>query len=187
MTKSHPHLLQSTDTIFVVVDVQQSLMRSVCEAERLNDNIRILLRGMHVLRVPVVATTQNAAKLGDVVPEIKSLLPTLLPPFDKMGFSCCSSPGFDSEIRRSGRKQVLICGVEAHICVSQTAHDLAAEGLQVHVVADAVSSRTELNCRIGLDKMRQAGILLSSTEMALFELLHEAGTPEFRDILKLVK
>ncbi|MCX6379780.1 MAG: isochorismatase family protein, partial [Armatimonadetes bacterium] len=101
--------------------------------------------------------------------------------------SCFRSLPFNSELQRSGRKQVLLCGVETHICVNQSAHDLTAAGYQVHVVADAVSSRTELNWRLGLDKMRQGGVLLSSTELALYELMQMAGTPEFKAMLPVVK
>jgi nicotinamidase-related amidase len=146
-----------------------------------------LIQGANILRVPVFGTTQNMQRLGGVVPEIKELLPTFMPPFDKMEFSCYRSVPIVSELQRSGRKQILLCGVEAHICVSQTAHDLTAAGYQVHVVADAVSSRVELNWRLGLDKMRQGGVLLSSAELALYEMMGEAGTPDFKEILKIVK
>jgi nicotinamidase-related amidase len=180
-------VLQAAETLLLVIDVQEKLMQKAHEAEIIYGNILTLMRGANILRIPVVGTTQNAEKLGDVLPEIRKLLPPLLPPFDKMAFSCYANPALASEIQRSGRKQILICGLESHICVSQTAHDLMAAGLQVHVAADAVTARTEINWRLGLDKMRQAGVLLSSVEMALYEMLREAGTPEFRDVLKLVK
>jgi len=125
--------------------------------------------------------------MGETIPEIKELLSPQLPSFDKLEFSCFRSLPFNSELQRSGRKQVLLCGVETHICVNQSAHDLTAAGYQVHVVADAVSSRTELNWRLGLDKMRQGGVLLSSTELALYELMQMAGTPEFKAMLPVVK
>ena len=130
---------------------------------------------------------QNQDKIGDVIPEIKHLLPPLIPPFDKLAFSCLANPAFASELQRSGRKQILLCGIEAHICVCQTALELTAAGYQVHVAADAVSSRTEEDRRVGLEKMRQSGVISSSVETALFEMLEQAGTPDFREILKLVK
>jgi nicotinamidase-related amidase len=185
--KQHPNLLHPDTTILVVVDMQESLLRAIHERERVLKNVRTLIQGATTLRLPIISTTQSAEKLGDINPEIKSLLPPLLPPFDKLTFSCYANPAFQSEIRRSGRKQVLLCGLESHICVSQTAHDLVAAGFQVHAVADAISARTESNWRVGLDKMRQGGALLASVESALYELLHEAGTPEFRAILALVK
>lgn len=185
--KNHPNLLHIDNTLLVVIDVQEPFLRNVCEAEQVVRNVRMLMQGANALRVPIIATTQYAEKMGDLVPEIKRLLPPLMPPFDKLSFSCCESPACASEIQRSGRKQVLLCGVETHICVSQTAHDLLGAGFQVHVAADAVSSRTEANRRIGLEKMRQSGILMSSVEMALFELLHEAGTPEFKEVHRIIK
>ena len=169
------------------MDMQEPFLRNIFERERVLKNVCALVTGAKTLRLPIIATTQNAEKMGDVVPEVKSLLPPLLPVFDKMTFSAFSSPAFESEAQRCGRKQAILCGVESHICVSQTAHDLAASGFQVHVVADAVSSRSEFNWKLGLDKMRQGGVLLSSVEAALYEMLHEAGTPEFRDILKTIK
>jgi len=185
--KQHPNLLHVDSTILVVIDMQEPFLRALYERERVIENVRALMKGANVLRLPTIGTTQYQEKLGGVIPEIKELLPPLLPPFDKLCFSCYSDPAFQSEIQRSGRKQVLLCGVEAHICVNQTAHELIAAGFQVHAVADAISARTESNWRLGLDKMRQGGVLLSSVEMALFEMLHEAGTPEFREILQIVK
>lgn len=186
-SRLHPNLLHADNTILAVVDVQEPFLRSIHNANRLLQNISALMQGANALRIPLLGTTQYAERMGDVLPEIKRLLPPLLPPFDKMSFSCYASPAFASEIQRSGRKQVLLCGVETHICVNQTALELSASGFQVHVVADAVSSRTEANWRLGLEKMQQSGILLSSVEMALYELLREAGTPEFREILKIIK
>jgi nicotinamidase-related amidase len=167
--------------------MQESLVNALYAPEALLANARALLQGANVLRLPVISTTQNAEKLGPIAPPIQALLPPLLPPFDKLTFSCYSAPSFASEIKRAGRKQVLLCGAETHICVSQTALELSAAGFQVHVVTDAVSSRTQANWRLGLDKLRQSAILHTSVEMALYELLREAGTPEFREILKIVK
>ncbi len=184
---SHPYLLHHDQTIVVVIDMQETLLHAIHNGEQLQQNVRTLLQGINILRVPVVSTTQYTEKLGPIAPPIKSLLPPLLPPFDKMSFSCYGSPAFASELQRAGRKQVLLCGAETHICVSQTALELVAAGFQVHVAIDAVSSRTEANWRLGLDKMRQSGVLQTSVEMALYELMREAGTPEFREILKIVK
>lgn len=185
--KEHPNLLFAESALVVALDMQEPFLRHIHERERLVANVSALVQGATILRLPILSTTQYAEKMGEVIPEIKTHLPPLLPPFDKMTFSAYSVPAFASAVQRSGRKQILLCGVESHICVSQTAHDLTAAGFQVHVVTDAVSSRTEANWRVGLDKMRQGGVLLSTVEMALYEMLHEAGTPEFREILKLIK
>ncbi len=185
--KEHPHILKADNVAVVVVDMQEPFLQGIYERERLIHNVRTLLQGAHILRLPILCTTQYAKRMGETVPEIKELLSPLLPPFDKVEFSCFRSLPFNSEIHRSGRKQVLLCGVETHICISQSAHDLTAAGYQVHIAADAVSSRTELNWRLGIDKMRQGGVLLSSTEMALYEMLQAAGTPEFKAMLPIVK
>ena len=187
LPKIHPNLLHIDRAALVVMDMQEPFLRNIFERERVLKNVCAMIQGAKTLRLPIVATTQNAEKMGGVVTEVKNLLPPLLPTFDKMTFSAYSSPSFESEMQRCGRKQAIICGVESHICVSQTAHDLAASGFQVHVVADAVSSRSEFNWKLGLDKMRQGGVLLSSVEAALYEMLYEAGTPEFRDILQTIK
>jgi nicotinamidase-related amidase len=185
--KSHPNLLHVEQTILVVVDMQEPFLRHIYEPERVVQNVCTLMQGANTLRVPVIATTQYAEKMGDLLPQIKKLVPSQLPPFDKMRFSCYGDPAFASEINRSGRKQILLCGVESHICVSQTAHELLAAGFQVHVAADAISSRSDTNWRLGIEKMRQAGVLLTSVEGALYELMEVAGTPEFKELLKLIK
>jgi nicotinamidase-related amidase len=185
--RSHSHLLHPDDTIIVVVDMQEPFLRKIYERERLIKNVVSLLRGAKILRVPIVSTVQNFKAMLDVIPEVKAHLPPLLPPFDKLTFSCYADPGFASELNRSGRKQVLMCGVEAHICISQTALGMIAAGFQVHVCTDAVSSRTVENWRVGLEKIRQAGGLVTSMEAALFELLQQAGTADFREILEIVK
>lgn len=186
-TKHHPNLLNADNTLIVVIDMQEPLLRNIFEADRVKQQVCALMNGANSLRIPIIGTTQYAEKMGDILLDVKRLLPQNLPAFDKLSFSCLGSPAFASEVNRSGRKQILICGVESHICVSQTALELAANGFQAHVAVDAISSRTEANWRLGLDKMRQGGVLLSSVEMALFELLGEAGTPEFREVLKIVK
>lgn len=183
----HPDLLRLGDTVLVVVDMQEPLLRVIWERERVIKNTAILIAAAKILRVSIVPTLQNEEKLGGILPEIASKLPPQCYPFNKMSFSCLADNACASEIQRSGCKQILLCGVETHVCVSQTAHDLLAQGYQVHVAADAVSSRTPSNWEIGLERMRRAGVFITSTEMALYELLNEAGTPEFREILQLVK
>ncbi|MCS6775246.1 MAG: isochorismatase family protein [Chloroherpetonaceae bacterium] len=185
--RNHLHLLHPDNTLLVVIDMQEPFLGAIFERERLIKNVTTLMRGMNVLRIPVVTTTQYAKRMGGVIPEIRQCLPPLVTPFDKMSFSCMASPAFASEIQRSGRKQIVLCGVESHICVSQTAHDLIAAGFQVHLAVDAISSRTEVNYRVGVDKMRQGGVILGTVESVLYELLYEAGTPEFREVLSLVK
>jgi isochorismate hydrolase len=185
--RSHPHLLHPDEAIVAVVDMQEPFLRTIHERERVIGAVCRLLKGAKVLRVPIVSTVQNYKVMGDVIPEVKELLPPLLPPFGKMAFSCYADPAFASEVNRSGRKQVVLCGVESHICISQTALGMLAAGFQVHICADAVSSRTVENQRIGIEKVRQAGGLITSMETALLEMLQEAGTADFREILQIIK
>jgi nicotinamidase-related amidase len=120
-----------------------------------------------------------------VIPEVQERLGEA-PVLDKMTFSCWDET-FRQEIERTDRKQALLCGAESHICVSQTAHDLLAAGYQVHLVEEAVSSRSEANALLGFAKMRQSGVVPASIESALYEMLGRAGTPAFREILKIIK
>lgn len=183
--RSHPHLADAEKAMFVVIDMQEPFLRAIHERERVIANVGRLLQGAKILRVPTISTVQNQKAMGDLIPEIRSLLPS--PPLDKMSFSCYADRRFSTDVDRSGRKQIVLCGVESHICVSQTALAMLDAGFQVQVCADAVSSRTAENWRIGIEKIRQAGGLVTSTESVLFEMLHEAGTTDFREILKIVK
>lgn len=183
----HPSILRQDDTLLVVVDMQEPFLRSIWERERLVKNVTILLEAARLLRLPIVPTEQNADRLGGSIPEVAKRLPSLCVPFQKMSFSCCSDDAFMSEVQRSGHRQVLLCGIEAHICIAQTALDLLANGYQVHVAADAVSSRTQSNWQIGLNRVERAGGILTSTEAAVYELLQEAGTADFREMLEFLK
>jgi nicotinamidase-related amidase len=141
-----------------------------------------------ILKIPALVSTQYAKGLGNTVPDIASMLPDT-PPIDKVMFSCFGSDVFCSLLKRlpGQRTTVLLCGMETHICVMQTALGALRDGYLVHVSADAVSSRTELNWRIGLDRMRAAGAILSSTEMMIYELLRSSGAPAFREMLPHLK
>jgi len=187
MASQHPHILNAQTTVLVVVDMQEPFFNPIFEKERLLNNVRMLMEGAGILGVPVIITTQYASRMGGVLPEIQELLPAPQPALDKLCFSCYADPVFAAEIARLDRHQVLLCGIETHICVSQTAHGLLAAGYQAHVAVDAVSSRTEENWRLGLEKMRQSGVILASVESALYEMMQEAGTPPFRQMLQLVK
>ena len=187
VARNHPNLLHVDQALLVVIDMQEPFLRNVYENDRVVQNVSALVRWATTLRIPTISTTQYAEKMGDVIDPIKSLLSPIHSPYDKMVFSCYGAPAFASELHRSARKQIILCGVESHICVSQTAHDLAGAGFQVQVAVDAISSRTEANWKLGIDKMRQAGVIVTSVEAAAYELLHAAGTPEFREVLKIIK
>ena len=182
---THSPLLRADDAILIVVDMQEPFLRNLFERERVIRNVCILLDGAKILGVPVLATTQYAERMGGVLPEVQERLGEA-PVLDKMTFSCWDET-FRQEIERRGRRQVILCGAESHICVSQTAHDLLAAGYQVHLVEEAVSSRSESNALLGFAKMRQSGVVPASLESALYEMLGRAGIPAFREILKLIK
>src|SRR6185437_14951963 len=147
----------------------------------------LLIHAAGILKIPIIATTQYAKGLGQTVSDVKALLPR--EPIDKQLFSCFGSDVFCSVVKRlpGRRNTVLLCGMESHICVAQTALAALREGYLVHVASDAVSSRTEWNWKIGLDRMRCAGAVISSTEMIIYELLRSSGTEEFKKMLAHLK
>ena len=184
-----PSLLRREDTLLIVVDMQEPFLRGIHERERLTANVRLLIEAAIILHVPVIPTVQYAERMGGIVPEITQVYRdfAVSRAVDKMSFSCAGAEGFLEGIVPFGRRQILLCGVETHICVSQTALDLVHLGYQVHVAADAVSSRSLEKHKLGMERMRDSAVLPCAAEAAVYELLGQAGTPEFKAILKLVK
>jgi nicotinamidase-related amidase len=180
--------LEEENCALIVVDIQQKLLPPIFENERLVRNSQLLIRLAGLLKIPAIVSTQYSKGLGSTVPEISSLLPETQP-IDKLMFSCFGSDAFCSLLKRlpGNRNTVLLCGMESHICVMQTALGALREGYIVHVASDAVSSRTEWNWKIGLDRMRAAGAVISSTEMMVYELLRSSGTAAFKEILPYLK
>ena len=166
----------------VVVDVQEGFRPAIPDFERVAEATATLLRGAEAIGIPVRITEQYPKGLGETAPEVAEHLPSGTEPIEKLVFSAAEAEGFDLE----GRDQVLVCGVETHVCVNQTVIDLIGAGSEVHVAEDAVGSRSADNKRIGLHKMEQAGAVLTSVETALFELLGRAGTDEFKTVQKLI-
>ena len=179
--------LRAEECVLGVIDIQEKLLPPIHEKERLVRNSQLLIRLANMLSMPVVVTTQYAKGLGQTVPEIMSLLPGAKP-VDKMEFGCFGNGEFCSAISMlSGRNTLLLCGMETHICVMQTALGALNQGLIVHVAADAVGSRSELNWKLGLERMREAGAVISSAEMMTYELLGKSGSPAFKEILQYLK
>jgi nicotinamidase-related amidase len=180
--------LDADQCALIVVDMQERLLPPIWEKERLVRNVQLLIRLAGILKLPALVTTQYAKGLGNTVPDIANLLPNT-PAIDKQMFSCFGSDAFCSMLKRlpGQRTTVLLCGMEAHICVMQTALGALREGYLVHVAADAVSSRTQLNWQIGLDRVRSAGAIVSSTEMMIYELLRSSGAPAFKELLPYLK
>jgi nicotinamidase-related amidase len=179
-------MLSQNNCCLVVVDVQGKLAQLMHDKETLFKNIRILIQSAKILNIPVLWCQQVPEALGPTIPEIAELLSDNQP-INKSSFSCCGCEEFNKEIEKLNRRQAMICGIETHVCVYQTAVDLMAKNYEVDVVADAVSSRTPSNKDIGMQRITAEGAKLSSTEMALFEILKTAEHPNFKQIAKLVK
>jgi nicotinamidase-related amidase len=179
--------LRVEDCVLGVIDIQERLLPPIFEKERLVRNSQLLIRLANILSLPVVLSTQYSKGLGQTIPEIASLLPNVNA-VDKLEFGCFGNGEFCSAISvLSGRNTLLLCGMEAHICVMQTALGALNQGLTVHVAADAVSSRTELNWKLGLERMKEAGAVISSAEMMTYELLSKSGSAEFKEMLQYLK
>jgi nicotinamidase-related amidase len=176
--------LEAEHCSLIVIDIQEKLLPPIFEKERLVKNSRLLIRLASILKIPTLMSTQYAKGLGQTIPEIASLLPET-EAIDKQMFSCFGSDVFCSVMKRlpGNRNTVLLCGMESHICVTQTALAALRDGYIVHVASDAVSSRTEWNWHIGLERMRAAGAIISSTEMIIYELMRSSGAPAFKEML----
>lgn len=180
--------LQAEECALVVVDIQQKLLPPIFQKDQLIRNSQLLIRLAGLLNIFTLVSTQYAKGLGRTVPEIASLLPDTQI-IDKQMFSCFGSDVFCSLLKRlpGNRSTVLLCGIESHICVMQTALGALREGYLVHVASDAVSSRTEWNWKTGLERMRAAGAVISSTEMMVYELLRSSDAPAFKELLPFLK
>ena len=180
-------ILRPEDCALAVIDIQEKLLPAIFENDRVLRNAQLLVRLADILSLPVIVSTQYEKGLGKTVAEIGLLLPDMKP-LDKLEFGCFGNSEYCSSIGMlANRTTLLLCGIESHICVTQTALGALNQGLNVHVAADAVSSRTELNWKLGLNRMQAAGAVLSSTEMMIYELLGKSGTPAFKEMLKHLK
>jgi len=178
-------LVVKEQTALLVIDVQERLMPVIHEQEKIFANVNKLLRGAEILGLETIITEQYPKGLGNTCKEVeigegKTLI-------EKVCFSCMLSEPVTEQLKLTNKKALIVCGVESHICVLKTTLDALKQGYEVHVVADAVSSRTAENKQIALDRMRQAGAFITSVEMILFMLLDKAGTDEFKAISKLIK
>jgi len=169
-----------------VVDVQGKLAQLMHGREALFKNIQILIRAANILEIPILWCQQCPDALGPTVPEIAQLLADIKP-INKSAFSCCGAEQFNARLKNLERNQILLCGIETHVCIYQTAIDLLRQDFNVNVIADAVSSRVIENKQIALNRLAAEGADISCTEMALFELLKTAEHPQFRQIAKLIK
>jgi nicotinamidase-related amidase len=191
---SHPGLIRTEDAVLVVVDVQEKLLPAIHNPDFLVGNIARLVRGAAALEVPLIVSEQYPKGLGRTVPELAAPIeeargknPELVRLVEKTTFSCAAEDRFLDAIEGLGREQIIICGIEAHICVLQTAMDLQEEGNLVYVVADAIGSRNPANRDLALQRMQMNGIQPAVTESALYEMLHDSRHEAFKEICALVK
>jgi nicotinamidase-related amidase len=174
--------------VLIVVDIQEKLLPAIANKELLVKNAQLLIRLAGMIGLPILSTTQYARGLGGTVPEIASLLSNS-PALDKTEFGCFNNSGFCTAIKTLPgiRTTVLLCGMETHICVMQTALGAMNQGYLVHVASDAVGSRSEWNYHIGLNRVQDAGAVISSTEMMMYELLRSSSSPTFKELLPYLK
>ncbi len=182
----HETLLRREDTVLVVVDVQERLLPAMDHSEEVLNRCVRLVQAAKLLQIPVLVTEQYPKGLGPTVPALKDALGGIAP-VEKLSFSCTGADAFLDKLEELDHDQVLLCGIETHVCVLQTALDLLDQGIQVHVAEDAVSSRAPENRANALERMRREGVVISNTESALFEWLRVAGSEEFKAISRLVR
>jgi nicotinamidase-related amidase len=180
--------LEARRCVLSVIDIQQKLLPPIFEKERMVRNSQLLIRLAGVLKMPVLLSTQYSKGLGPTIPEIASLLPDVAS-VEKTEFGCFNNEDYCARVKSlpGDRNTLLVCGMESHICVTQTVIGALNRGYLVHVASDAVSSRSEWNWKIGLERMRAAGAVISSTEMMIYELLRRSSGPEFKEMLQHLK
>ena len=179
-------LLDARRSLLLVVDVQQALLPAMADPDRVARGAAILMKAASRLEIPVLVSEQYPKGLGPTVPELAALAPagSVLA---KLHFSCVDDPALGARLRRSGRDQVVLAGIEAHVCVLQTALGLRAAGFAPFVAADATASRTEASHRTAMARLGAGGVAVGNVEMVVFEWLNRAGTPAFKDLSPLIK
>ena len=184
---AHHNTLELTQSALVIIDMQEAFRTRISGFAETAQRIATMVEGAKLLNLPMIVTEQYPKGLGHTAVEIKAVLPSGLEIIEKRTFSSCGAPQFQTQLERAGTKQVLVCGIEAHICVNQTVHDLLARGLQVHLLTECISARSENNKEVAIAKMQISGAIPSSLEMALFELMRDAKHDQFKGIQKLIK
>jgi nicotinamidase-related amidase len=180
--------IEAAESAFVLVDVQERLCPHMANAELLRRRLEVLLKGLTLLNVPIIVTQQYTKGLGPTIPSLQECLPPdSRIPVEKLAFGCCDEAAFRERLGALGRHQVILAGIEAHVCVLQTVLGLRERSYGPVVVADAVSSRGELDRELALRRMEHEGAIITTTESLLFELTRAAGTDTFRAISRLVK
>ena len=179
-------LIRRDQSLLLIVDIQEKLAPAILNADAVVANVTKLIHAAQQLSVPILASEQYPKGLGRTVLPLREILPAETV-FEKIHFSCLAEPGVADRLRQRQRRQIIICGMEAHVCVLQTAMDIKVAGLMPVVVADAVSSRRRKSHELGLARMRDAGVAIVNTEMVLFEWIGRAGSQEFKSLIALIK
>ncbi len=183
----HEHTLDAARAALVVIDMQEGFRPAIADFAETAARVARAVTGARLLGLPVIVTEQYPKGLGRTAAEIAAALPAGYEPIEKTAFSACGAREFGARLDAAGARQVIVCGIEAHVCVNQTAHDLLARGLQVHLLLDGITARSAHNKQLGVEKMRQSGALPSSLELALFELLRDARHEQFKAVQSLIK
>ncbi len=184
---NYSRLLEKDKTALVVVDMQEAFRYVIPNFSEIASKITKMVRGCQMLQIPIIVTEQYPKGLGHTAEEILSVCDETVSIYEKTAFSSCGAKGFITKLDEIKASQILLCGIETHICVNQTAHELLERGFQVHLLADCVGSRFEENKRIGIEKMLQSGAIPSSIEMSLFELMRDAKHSCFKQVQALIK
>ena len=184
---AHSKILDIKQTALVVIDLQEAFRSAISDFPEVASHASMAVRGFQILNVPVNVTEQYPKGLGKTAEEILFSLPDDFEFIEKTAFSSCGAAAFIEKLKTVGAKQVVLCGLETHICVNQTAHDLLENGFEVHILIDAVGSRYSQDRDAGLSKMLAAGAIPASVEMSLFELMRDARHEQFKEIQNLIK
>jgi nicotinamidase-related amidase len=183
----HQNTLELTQSALAIIDMQEAFRGRLSDFAKIAERIALLVRAARLLRLPIIVTEQYPKGLGHTAGEILAVLPDSLAIIEKTTFSSCGVKQFQSQLEQARAKQILVCGIEAHICVNQTVHDLLARGFQVHLLTDCVGSRNVNDRKTASRKMQGSGAILCSVEMALFELMRDAKHEQFKAIQGLIK
>ena len=174
------------NTAGLIIDFQERLFPVMFENEKLLETTKTLVEGLQIINIPLIVTQQYTKGIGETIPEIKTIISSF-EPIEKRAFSCCDEPSVSQKLSELNVKNVLICGIESHVCVLQTAVDLKEAGFNPVIVMDCISSRSRENIEIAKERFRYEGIMITSVESILFELTRTSSADEFRAISKLVK
>jgi nicotinamidase-related amidase len=183
----HPNTLRLAQSALTVIDMQEAFRNKIKDFGEVANRIATMVAAVNLLQMPVVVSEQYPKGLGHTATEILEVLPSSTEIIEKTSFSSCGAKAFLSQLEKAGAKQVIVCGIEAHICVNQTVHDLLSEGFQVHLLIDCITSRRKDNKKVAIRKMTLSGGVPSSVELALFEMMRDARHEQFKAIQGLIK